>query len=221
MGQALYDAQAEFFRNHAFYDADSLSPFLIVQKEGEKLYRLDLGHVTPEMIKANARLYGQLSIPASELRKANTIEEIEDHYISAAPLREVDRPRSIFSINAQGSVHGSYNRRGVGWIVLMHPDRFSRLLDSMTEQEMQIWTNVFPEDEQLKIGRWALAANKVDRQQHIWVSPHLSQDEVVTVYRDGNSKNIIDGLPVMVTSDGFLYPEESQKDYILRWKYNA
>lgn len=220
MGQAAYDAHAEHFRNHTFYDENSKSPFLMVQEAGSKLYRLDKG-CKPVRLGDQNWVIDPATYPREELTYSATIDEIEDYYISLAPVRPVDYPRSIYSINAQGSVHGAYNRRGLGWIVLMNTSRFNRILASMDEQQMKIWENVFSEKERLKIGRWSLAANKVDRCQHIWVADHLPDDETITVYRDIRLHRKDDGFAIMETENGFLYPEQDQEDYILRWQYCA
>lgn len=221
MGQALYDAQKEFMRINSFYDETSLSPFLIVN-DNPVLRRFE-ANTEPRPV-GNQYLLDDLESPPRSrewssfiVKKydietvpiADTIEEVEDHYLNntiTEPYYD-NNEWSVFRLNAQSMRNAAISRRGIGWIVLMHPDTFRIIETYPNDPRFDNLPPLWTMRGDFTIGRWTLAATKVDRCHHVWTSSHIPVGEVFTVYRDVKVNNPIDGFAVVKTVEGFRYPE--------------
>lgn len=165
-----------------------MSPFLNIQPSNDFLY------FAPRFRKPSFQL---TKLPVESLTRVATVEEAEDHYIDSAPrLGPCHDELTTFAINAQASVQAKFNRRGIGRIVLLHPVIFERIRNFPNGG-----TQFVPEYREM--GRWRLVATEpFDRGLEIWLADHLSQDEIITVFKPVN-RNSFDGMAIMQLENGF------------------
>jgi hypothetical protein len=220
MGQALYDAREYWFESNVFYNDKTVSPFLTQQDVSE-------GTLYQFAMDANNSMYGKevvsesgdkkwiLEISKTPLtdfaddRKFNSIEQVEDAVLAQATLIGRHDKLTVFALNAQMSTQAQHNRRGEGWVAMMHPTMFEQINSGTPEEFKDIWLKPKPRT----IGRWTLIANKVDRCAHVWVADHLDDNVIYTAYRSTSAHHKTDGI-VCGEADGMYYLGNIPRGYI-------
>ena len=221
MGQALYDAQLEYFRTHEFYNDESISPFLhsMTRAKEPVLHRLEVTQSTESpRLSLKAGRY-----TPEDMEYSKSVDDIEDHYIHQVEVKNrlMERaPYQIFHPNAISSIQGSVNRRGTGWVILLNPKTFERIVEASLELG-DIWDGDPAPKVPRQIGRWTLAGNKPDRCQHYWTADHVAEDEIISAYRSADLAAQSDGLSILPLDDGFYYPRGGLQGYIMRTRLIA
>jgi hypothetical protein len=223
------------------YTDRSVSPFLMVKSpldgkvvqnvcawrstytlaENEDWYYRD------ERINILRRRHDVPSLPIAE-----SIEEAEDHYLEKAFRLTLKKDHAFghltaFDLNSQVSESGCINRRGPSWVAMMSPEMFDRIryfknMGRNWHGKVTQW--VFPETQET-IGRWTFEAYETYRDIHVWTSPHLPQNVILTAFRD-TDPNGRDGIIVADVDGGYALttiedPYTSIETYVTSRTYPA
>jgi len=203
------------------YSRDAISPFVVMQplyNDGH-VHRLDM----PWKAQSSPFVINRYHV--DQMSAFDSIEQLEDHYLShAVPMRQREENLSTFCLNAQASVQASRTRRGIGWVVLLHPEMFERIRyfpERSIAGAKQALVSQFIKlsgDDRLRVGRWTLVANEDYRQLHVWTAEHLRRDTITTIYRGGQPTNKVDGL-VATMHEGRFFGTPMQSDHYTTGEY--
>ncbi len=210
MGQAAAKALEEYFNENVFYDDTSVSPFFILQ-DGRKGRLYSFSPLGKTITDESGRRSFSLVMDECEIADCQvfpTIDQAEDAFLGMATRTATARELNIFAVNAQSTIHGSYNRRGNGWIVLMHPEMFERINHDCLMPDGRT------------IGRWTLRAKKFDRCNHVWTSDHLDPNVIYTVWRSPDARKKLDGLVLAEGENGYAVAPY-REGYILKFDYSG